>query len=108
MNTLTHFLTHFLAHSLTHTRTHTHAHIHQGPKVSEVAEESQGWYRLRTVTEDWDSDEEDGRPKKEDLRTSLKVRACNMHMYSMHMYNVHACSNLDTLPFIFHLVLLEW
>ena len=65
-----------------HLPPHTHSHIHsfshpspQGPKVSEVAEESQGWYRLRTVTEDWDSDEEDdSRMKKEDLKTALKVR----------------------------------
>jgi hypothetical protein len=52
--------------------------------VSEVAEESQGWYRLRTVTEDWDSDDEeedDGRMKKEDLRTALKVLPCQTNMY---------------------------
>ena len=43
--------------------------------MSEVAEESEGWYRLRTVTAEWNSDEEDEPPKpsSSDLRSSMKV-----------------------------------
>ena len=58
---------------------------HNGPKgISEVAEESDGWYRLRTVASQWSSEgegegeeeeeeeEEKGR-KVKDLRHKLKV-----------------------------------
>ena len=53
--------------------------------MSEVAEESQGWYRLRTVTEDWNSDEEESKTKKpsDDLRTVLKVQ---MHLSRVKVY----------------------
>ena len=32
--------------------------VARGSKVSQVEEESEGWYRLRTVARDWSSDEE--------------------------------------------------
>ena len=41
-------------------------------KTAEVAEESVGWYRLRTVTEEWNSDQE-GDKNDLDLRDVLKV-----------------------------------
>lgn len=31
----------------------------RGGKVSQVEEESEGWYRLRTVARDWSSDEDE-------------------------------------------------
>lgn len=61
---------------------------HNGPKgISEVAEESDGWYRLRTVASQWSSEgegegeegeeEEEGEKeeggKVKDLRHKLKV-----------------------------------
>ena len=45
-------------------------------KTTEVAEESEGWFRLRTIPVAWSSDEEEGgrRGVPEDLRHKLKVR----------------------------------
>ena len=42
--------------------------------VSEVAEESEGWFRLRTISHAWNSDEEGEGGVPEDLRNKLKVR----------------------------------
>ena len=44
-------------------------------KTAEVAEESEGWFRLRTIPVTWSSDEEEGgrRGVPEDLRHKLKV-----------------------------------
>ena len=44
-------------------------------KTTEVAEESEGWFRLRTIPVAWSSDEEEGgrRGIPEDLRHKLKV-----------------------------------
>lgn len=40
--------------------------------VSQVAEESEGWYRLRTVAHHWSSDDEAGTPHDvQDLRDKL-------------------------------------
>ena len=44
---------------------------HKPAKMSDLAEESEGWFRLRTITSAWDSDEEGG--PTEDLRNKLKV-----------------------------------
>lgn len=44
----------------------------QGEGVSQVAEESEGWYRLRTVANHWSSDDEAGTPHAvRDLREKL-------------------------------------
>ena len=62
-----------------HTHTHTHTQHLPGPrkdmKTAEVAEESEGWFRLRTIPVTWSSDEEEGgrRGVPEDLRHKLKV-----------------------------------
>ena len=47
----------------------------KGPKsgVTEVAEESEGWFRLRTISHAWKSDDEGGGGVPEDLRNKLKV-----------------------------------
>ena len=44
-------------------------------KTAEVAEESEGWFRLRTIPVTWSSDDEEGgrRGVPEDLRHKLKV-----------------------------------
>ena len=47
--------------------------IQKGGKTSEVTEETDGWMRLRTVTQDWSSDEEKGDRVEIDLRDKLKV-----------------------------------
>ena len=75
-----------------------------------VAEESDGWYRLRTVTSRWSSDEgaegdgdgdgegegEGGKSKVEDLRNRLKVCLYGTHWVLnqfVHMCTcVHACT----------------
>ncbi len=41
--------------------------IQKSSSTAEVAEESDGWFRLRTVTTEWDSEEE------EDRKIKLKV-----------------------------------
>ena len=50
------------------------------PGVSQVAEESEGWYRLRTVATHWSSDEEQTTPRSvKDLRdklVSVRVKVC--------------------------------
>lgn len=50
--------------------------------VSQVAEESEGWYRLRTVANQWSSDEDTAtRHAVQDLRNKLVswcVRAINV------------------------------
>ena len=69
-------------HMHTHARMHTHTHTQRPPgprkdmKTTEVAEESEGWFRLRTIPVAWSSDEEEGgrRGVPEDLRHKLKVR----------------------------------
>ncbi|CAI8005135.1 hypothetical protein GBAR_LOCUS4074 [Geodia barretti] len=38
--------------------------LRRGSKVSQVEEESEGWYRLRTVARDWSSDDDDTLPEK--------------------------------------------
>jgi hypothetical protein len=38
--------------------------LRRGSKVSQVEEESDGWYRLRTVARDWSSDDDDTLPEK--------------------------------------------
>lgn len=44
----------------------------QGGGLSQVAEESEGWYRLRTVANHWSSDDEAGTPRGvQDLREKL-------------------------------------
>ena len=46
--------------------------------MSEVAEESEGWYRLRTVARHhhWSSDDEEGKEGRKDLRSKIKVCTC--------------------------------
>ena len=57
-----------------------------------MAEESEGWIRLRTVTAEWNSDEE-GNPPVQDLRNKLK--ACDEHMHALHT-NAHTDAHTHT------------
>ena len=52
-----------------------------GAKTSEVAEESEGWIRLRTVTAEWNSDEEGNAPVG-DLRDKLTVCVLVTHIFT--------------------------
>ena len=53
--------------------------VARGSKVSQVEEESEGWYRLRTVARDWSSDEE--KPALPAVGpTPLTVCVCVLHI----------------------------
>ena len=55
----------------------------KGGKTSEVTEETDGWMRLRTVTQDWSSDEEKGDRVEVDLRDKLKVSREKLFILNM-------------------------
>lgn len=56
------------------THTHTALPFQKGGLTAEVTEETDGWTRLRTVTRDWSSEEEESGKMEEDLREKIKVR----------------------------------